>query len=93
MNEEQEAALGILLKDLEGKDVEELYTYLTVTRIVGWLISAVGIGTLLLTMLIPSFFMFLAAGFIIPPAFKSSIALDRVKFEVKKIIRTKDTDK
>lgn len=90
MNEEQESALGMLIKDLEGKDVDELTAYLTITRVVGWLVSSLGIGILLLTMLIPNFIMFFVAGFIIPSAFKASLAIDRVKFEVKKLIRAKD---
>lgn len=92
MNEEQEAALGMLVKDLEGKPLDELYGYLLVTRGIGFIAATAGIGLLLLSMLLPGILMFIAVGLIFPFAFRTSLSLDRVKAEVKKIIAAKEED-
>lgn len=90
MNEEQQAALGMILSELERKDTEELQVYLVVTRVIGFIAACIGIGLLLLTMFIPTFLMFIAAILIFPMAFRLSLVTDIIKREVKRIVKERD---
>jgi len=92
VNEEQKYILADLIKDLEKKPLDELYGYLLVTRVVGFIAASLGIGLLLLSMLIPGMLMFIATGLIFPFAFRTSLVLDVLKGELKKVIATRDED-
>lgn len=93
MNDEQQAALGMFISELERKDVEELETYLIVCYVLGAIAAFVGVGILLLTMFIPTILMFIAAIIILPAAVRASIVTDVMKREIKRIIEEKDDDK